>query len=127
MSKKVINKDWRIRLFTLREQNTPQGRMPVKTYLPDTDGSPKLFCAHYRKLKGTETVSADARIVDCEVTYVVNYRPDITEELYIEDVVTGKLYDIKYVDDYEGRHTDLTLYASSYYGIKEAPRYAVQH
>lgn len=64
--------------------------------------------AHFRQLKATEKVSADALQTFGDYVFTINFRKDIdTHEMIRFD---GKLYDIAWIDRFEGYRQDIKVY-----------------
>ena len=71
---------------------------------------PGKLWAYVRQLSATEYFAAAAVQNKEEMLFTVNWRPDITPQMYIE--YKGVWYDIKRVDTFEGYKENLHLYAS---------------
>lgn len=79
----------------------------ISSYQPIHPG--KLW-AYVRQLSATEYFAAAQVQNKEEMLFTVNWRPDITPQMYIE--YKGVWYDIKRVDTFEGYKENLHLYAS---------------
>jgi len=71
---------------------------------------PGKLWAYVRQLSATEYFAAAAVQNKEEMLFTVNWRPDITPQMYIE--YKGVWYDIQRVDTFEGYKENLHLYAS---------------
>mgnify|MGYP001160157564 FL=1 len=85
----------------------------ISSYQPIHPG--KLW-AYVRQLSATEYFAAAQVQNKEEMLFTVNWRPDITPQMYIE--YKGVWYDIQRVDTFEGYKENLHLYASQ---ISEPP------
>ena len=106
MAKGNVLKDKKITIYKKVITEDSIGNQITK-YQPIHPG--KLW-AYVRQLSATEYFAAAAVQNKEEMLFTVNWRPDITPQMYIE--YKGVWYDIKRVDTFEGYKENLHLYAS---------------
>ena len=106
MAKGNVLKDKKITIYKKVMTEDEWGNQRV-SYQPIHPG--KLW-AYVRQLSATEYFAAAAVQNKEEMLFTVNWRPDITPQMYIE--YKGVWYDIKRVDTFEGYKENLHLYAS---------------
>ena len=66
--------------------------------------------AYFRHLSGKEVFAAATVNYKEEMSFQVNYRPDLTTANVIR--YNGRLYNITRIDTFEGHKQDLTLYCT---------------
>ena len=106
MAKGNVLKDKKIIIYKAVYTENEIGEQIAK-YQPIHPG--KLW-AYVRQLSAKEYFAAAAAQNTEEMLFTVNWRPDITPQMYIE--YKGVWYDIKRVDTFEGYKENLHLYAS---------------
>ena len=106
MAKGNVLKDKKIIIYKAVYTKNEIGEQIAK-YQPIHPG--KLW-AYVRQLSAKEYFAAAAVQNTEEMLFTVNWRPDITPQMYIE--YKGVWYDIKRVDTFEGYKENLHLYAS---------------
>ncbi|AWK50485.1 head-tail adaptor protein [Clostridium beijerinckii] len=65
--------------------------------------------AYYRHISGTEYFAAATTNTKVEVTFQINWRTGIDTSMKI--LYNNKTYCITHIDDFEGKKTDLKIYA----------------
>jgi SPP1 family predicted phage head-tail adaptor len=98
-------KDKKIEVLRVVSEKDLQG-FSTEKYVPIC---PPVW-AYYRHLSGKEIFTAGAYYPSEEVLFVINYRGDISTY----DVIRfrGRIYDIKRIDDFEGRKGgEISVYA----------------
>jgi SPP1 family predicted phage head-tail adaptor len=113
MAKGNVLKDKKITIYTTIVTENDIGGQIVR-YQPIHPG--KLW-AYVRQLSAKEYFAAAAVQNTEEMLFTVNWRPDITPQMYIE--YKGVWYNIQRVDTFEGYKENLHLYASQ---MLQAPR-----
>ena len=106
MAKGNVLKDKKITIYKKVITESSIGGQITK-YQPIHPG--KLW-AYVRQLSAKEYFAAAAVQNTEEMLFTVNWRPDITPQMYIE--YKGVWYDIQRVDTFEGYKENLHLYAS---------------
>ena len=86
---------------------TDSAGFATATYTPIHSGQ---LWAYVRQLSAREFYAARAVQQTEEMLFVVNWRPDVTADLYI--AYRGVFYNITRVDTFEGYKEDLRLYAA---------------
>jgi len=106
MAKGNVLKDKKITIYRTIITKDDWGNQITK-YQPIHPG--KLW-AYVRQLSATEYFAAAQVQNKEEMLFTVNWRPDITPQMYIE--YKGVWYNIQRVDTFEGYKENLHLYAS---------------
>ena len=106
MAKGSVLKDKKITIYKKVITEDDWGNR-ISSYQPIHPG--KLW-AYVRQLSAKEYFAAAAVQNTEEMLFTVNWRPDITPQMYIE--YKGVWYDIQRVDTFEGYKENLHLYAS---------------
>ena len=88
------------------KKNIVDGRSTME-YIPK-EGLENIW-AYYRHISGKEFFLAATNAVKVEVIFEINYRKDIDTNMRIK--YNDEEYSITQIDDYEGKKTDLKIYA----------------
>ena len=100
-------KDKKIILYRAEQSTDKEGFPTAAKYKPIHDG--RLW-AYVRQLSASEFYAAKAVQNSEEMLFVVNWRGDLTADLYIE--YKGVFYNVTRVDTFEGYKEDLKVYAA---------------
>lgn len=88
------------------EEGVDDNFLPIDVLKPMYEN---IWC-YYRHLSGKELSIQNSIHSEAKVLFVINYRKNINTDMMI--LYNGDYYNITEVDDYEGKKTDLKLYAS---------------
>lgn len=97
-------KDKKITILDCVEEATDYGEI-IEEWRPKF----KDIWAHYRHLSGKEIFSSAAVREKIEVVFEINWRDDI--DTFMKILYNGEEYRITDIDDFEGKKTDLKIYA----------------
>lgn len=97
-------KDKKIKVFEIVRHGNTRYRRYHKA-----NGVESEYWAHYRTITGREYVGTNIDTLRRQAVYTINYHHNIEEGMYIEDILTGRIYVIKYIDRKEGYIGDLAL------------------
>lgn len=106
---KVKRKDKQVYLFQIKTIKGADGTDIRRKYLTDGSGERKKFWAYFKALRGSEAMQADGENPACDAEYTLNWNPCVTRDIYVEDIATGKIYNVLYVDPFEGYRSDMKL------------------
>lgn len=99
-----VLKDRKIKYFKLIKTGSSLSSSTIREYLIGE------YWGHYQAITGGEYVSGNAEQVRRQAIFIVNYNSKIDESYLIEDLQTGKIYNIKYIDNKEGyKGSDLKI------------------
>lgn len=103
---KKHRKDKKITILEYKEYVNDNG-VEIENYEP-VEGMSNIW-AYYRHVSGNEFFAAHTTNTKVEVVFEINYRKGIDETMVI--LYNNCKYYITQIDDFEGRKTDLKIYA----------------